>query len=112
MQEDLYENLDYVVRLADLPYSVHGICVMDEDGRANIYVNSRDTMERREEAMKHEFMHHGFDDYYLPEKDAERINRARMEDVTVEALKNEDPTGDTILRLHYIKKDDSPGKTQ
>ena len=105
MTEELIEFRDYIIRCMPMDTRVHGLCIMDEDGTANIYTNSRDTAERQRQAADHEIRHTAFDDQYLPRAIAERVNRAREKDVIIEALENEDPTGDTILRVRCIVDD-------
>lgn len=46
-----------IVRLIDLPVTVKGFTVMDEDGCFNIYLNARLNDEARVEAYRHELDH-------------------------------------------------------
>lgn len=98
----LIENMDYVIRIIDMPGDVHGLCIIDEDNRANIYLNSRDSLKRQLEALKHEFMHFVFNDHYIPAEDAERINQARANDIEISVIDTGYPQGDTVLYIQIV----------
>ncbi len=55
---------EYIVRPIDLPYGVKGLVALDEDGYANIYVNSRLSREEQRKAAQHEIGHLNNDDFY------------------------------------------------
>ena len=82
-----------------MPAGTHGLLMIDEEDRANIYVNSMDTLLRQKHAADHEIRHFAFDDLYLPEDVAEKVNRARQKSVKIEAVDNEDKQADNILRI-------------
>lgn len=67
----VYYNHDFVCREVDMIPGVHGICLLDEEGRANIYLNRNDTDERKLRALKHELLHYILGDHYVPEEIAE-----------------------------------------
>jgi len=46
-----------IVRLVDLPCGVRGFTLLDEDGRYNIYINSRLNWYMRQKAYEHELEH-------------------------------------------------------
>lgn len=46
-----------IVRMIDLPYSVHGLTVKDEEGDYNVYVNARLSDDQRAAAFRHEIEH-------------------------------------------------------
>lgn len=48
---------DIIVRLIDLPHSVNGVTVLDEEGDYNVYINSRLSLHNRDVAYKHELAH-------------------------------------------------------
>ena len=45
---------DYFVRLVELPASVEGVTVPNDDGSFDIYINSRLGEERRRAKLEHE----------------------------------------------------------
>ncbi len=47
-----------------MPDSVHGFCVIDKDGVANVYLNVNDPEERQKKALKHELLHIVQNDHY------------------------------------------------
>ena len=71
-------NHDIVVRYIDLPEGVHGTSELDEEGLLNVFLNCNDPEERQLQALVHEILHGIFGDHYIPEKAAEKKNRARM----------------------------------
>lgn len=48
---------DIIVRLIDLPDSVHGFMSQSPDGYYNVYINKNLTYEQRQEALSHEVDH-------------------------------------------------------
>ncbi len=105
MKDVLIENMDYVIRECPMPEGAHGMCLMDDENRANIYIRSQDRPERKKEAADHEIRHFAFDDFYLPEETAERLNRKRAGDVRIRRLETEDPDGDTVLKVEMIQSE-------
>ena len=45
------------VRIIDLPSTVRGVTVRDEDGNYNIYINSSLSEDARQKAIEHELKH-------------------------------------------------------
>ena len=45
------------IRIIDLPSTVHGVTVRDEDGNYNIYINSSLSADARQRAIEHELKH-------------------------------------------------------
>jgi len=45
------------VRIIDLPSTIHGVTVRDEDGNYNIYINSSLCEDARRRAIEHELKH-------------------------------------------------------
>lgn len=54
---------DCIVRLLDLPCSVKAVTALDEDGCANIYINSKLSREEQQKAARHELAHVSRDDF-------------------------------------------------
>ena len=54
------------IRIIDLPSTVHGVTVRDDDGNYNIYINSSLSADARKRAIEHELKH---------------INRGDFEDI-------------------------------
>ena len=52
------EGRDYCVRLVPFVEGVHGCVSEDCDGFYNVYINSRDSIERQKEALDHEVKKH------------------------------------------------------
>lgn len=52
------------VRLIDLPYGVEAMVAVDEEGYANIYLNSRQSYETQKRSLRHELEHLVRDDVY------------------------------------------------
>jgi hypothetical protein len=46
-----------IIRILDLPPKIHGATVKDENGDYNMYLNARDSEERRVRAYWHEIDH-------------------------------------------------------
>jgi len=55
---------DIFVRYADMPLSVKGCTVLDENGDYNTYINLRYTYEIQMTVMKHELKHIENGDFY------------------------------------------------
>ena len=47
----------------DLPYTVHGIVIMDDSSDYNVYINSRLSCDEQKKALKHEMTHIENGDY-------------------------------------------------
>jgi hypothetical protein len=60
--------LDYCIRYVNLPYTVNGVTVMDEEGFFNVYINSRLSYECQQKAIKHELTHIARDDFFRENK--------------------------------------------
>lgn len=58
------QSNEFSVRLMDLPYAVKGFVALDEDGFANIYVNSRLSREEQRKTVRHEINHLAKDDFF------------------------------------------------
>lgn len=56
-----------IVRLENLPTSVHGFVYHDEDDNCFIVLNARETKEMNREAFKHEMEHINDGDMYDPD---------------------------------------------
>lgn len=54
---------DYCVRLVDFDTPVRGVTSVDDDGFANVYINSRQPSERQCKAFFHELKHIASDDF-------------------------------------------------
>ena len=49
---------DVFVRYStELPYTVHGMVIMDENGDYNVYINARLSCVEQKKAMRHELTH-------------------------------------------------------
>lgn len=53
----ILENADYCVRIIALPEGVHGVVSEDADGYCSVYLNAKDSHERRCRAYEHEKRH-------------------------------------------------------
>ena len=60
----LIEPMDYVVRFIDLPPRIHAFTSIDEDGRANIYINRRMNSAAHRGSFLHEINHLQRNDYF------------------------------------------------
>ncbi len=49
--------MDYWVRYIDLPCSIKGMTVEDNEGFYNVYINARLCYEQQQDAIKHEMEH-------------------------------------------------------
>lgn len=57
--------IDYYVRTVALPITVEGVSVPNDDGTFDIYINSRLTREKQEEALAHELRHLEAEHFYV-----------------------------------------------
>lgn len=57
-------NVDFYVRLVDLPPSVSGAVCPNEDGTFSIYINAKNTLKKQLETLDHEIRHIINDDFY------------------------------------------------
>lgn len=48
---------NYRIRYIDLPCTVNGLTIEDADGFYNIYINSKLSVDRQNEAIRHELSH-------------------------------------------------------
>lgn len=80
-QMDLYYNQDFVCREIPMIPGVHGYVDLDEEGRANVYLNANDPPEEKEKAAKHELIHYVNDDFYN-DRDKAEDRVAKMMDKT------------------------------
>lgn len=60
----LIEGMDYVIRMMSLPGDIHAAVTFDNDGRANIYVNTDMSPEAQQRALAHEMRHVARDDLH------------------------------------------------
>lgn len=69
-----------IIRLVDLPETVHGITIIDAEGDYNIYINARISEEARVNAYRHEIDHirlgHFYDERPVAVKEAEAEREA------------------------------------
>ena len=77
-------NQDFVFREIKMAEPLHGYCDLDEEGRANIYLNADDPEERKMTAAKHELLHVVNLDHYDEASRAEKrvgrmLNKTRLE---------------------------------
>ncbi|XOQ44262.1 MAG: Toxin-antitoxin system, toxin component [Clostridium sp.] len=56
--------MDYVIRYINLPCTVKGVTVMDEEGFFNVYINARLSYESQQKAIRHELTHIARDDFF------------------------------------------------
>lgn len=66
---------NYRIRYIDLPCTVNGLTIEDADGFYNIYINSKLSVDRQNEAIKHELTHIKRNDFDIEKilQDAEAI---------------------------------------
>lgn len=57
---------DVIVRVIDLPDTIPGVTVLDENGDYNIYLNARTSKDGYEEAVRHELHHIDKEHFYSP----------------------------------------------
>ena len=57
---------DYFVRLIELPPSIEGCTVPNDDGSFDIYINMHLSEERRRSKLEHELRHIRLDHFYRP----------------------------------------------
>lgn len=60
----LIEGADYFVRVVDLPVQIGGMVTPNDDGTFSIYLNARNTAERRAKSCDHEVDHIESGDFY------------------------------------------------
>ena len=60
----LIEGADYFVRVVDLPVQIGGMVTPNDDGTFSIYLNARNTAERRAKSCAHEVGHIESDAFY------------------------------------------------
>ena len=60
----LIDPMDYVVRIIVLPSSIRAFTSIDEDGRANIYINCTLSRPRQEKSFWHELHHLKHNDFW------------------------------------------------
>lgn len=72
-----------IIRLIDMPPSVHGVTIKDAEGDYNIYINARLNEEARVETYRHEMQHvllgHFYQDRPVAdmEKEAEQYGKGK-----------------------------------
>ena len=85
MEKTYYYNLDYVVRETPMPSEKeHGFCLIDEDGRANIYLNSLIPEMEKLRALRHELIHYDDSDHYRDQERAESEVRDKEQHTILE----------------------------
>ena len=55
---------EYYVRFNEMPLTVHGVVLPNDDGTFNIYINSLLSEEQQEECLQHEICHIREDHFY------------------------------------------------
>ena len=60
----MINGADFCVRLVDMPESIYGQTVEDEDGYYNVYINARQSQYRQLKAYLHELAHIIHNDFY------------------------------------------------
>ena len=56
-----------IIRILDLPYTVHGFIFHDEDDKPVIVINARDSQDRQKQTYLHELKHLIHGDMYNPD---------------------------------------------
>ncbi len=78
----LVYNQDYVIReeneQVQLGPKLNGLTLLDEDGRANIYLSHRTVMRMNMKSLKHELNHYIDNDHYRSREAAERDMEERI----------------------------------
>ena len=64
-----------IIRLIDLPHTVKGMTVLDEEGDYNVYLNARLSGEQRVVAFRHELEHIKNGDFYREDSVGEKERR-------------------------------------
>lgn len=64
-----------IVRIIDLPITVNGMTVLDEEGDYNIYLNARLSGDAQAKAFRHEVEHIRSGDFYSEEDVREKERR-------------------------------------
>ena len=70
---------EIIVRVIDLPDSVSGVTVLDENGDYNIYLNGRLSYDSYNEAVKHELRHINKEHFYIDKPIPECEDEAKKE---------------------------------
>ena len=73
---------DYYVRLVELPPTVFGATLPNDDGTFSVYINARLSDEARRETLCHELEHMARDHFYQSAPIASQEAEARGETVT------------------------------
>lgn len=68
-----------IIRLVDLPATVHGMTIIDTEGDYNVYINARLSEDDRVEAYRHEIEHIRLGHFYDERPVAERETEAEKE---------------------------------
>lgn len=67
-----------IVRLIDLPHSVNGVTVLDEEGDYNVYINAKLSRDNRHKALNHELVHIKKSHFYTDKTVQECENEANI----------------------------------
>ena len=54
---------DIYVRTINLPHTIRGVTVIDEEGNFNIYINARLSPDQQQKTLEHEKRHIRYDDF-------------------------------------------------
>lgn len=69
-----------IIRLVDLPETVHGMTIIDAEGDYNVYINAKISEDERVKAYRHEINHirlgHFYDERPVAVKEAEAEKEA------------------------------------
>ena len=69
-----------IIRVVDLPETVHGMTIIDTEGDYNVYINARISEDERVKAYRHEIDHirlgHFYDERPVAVKEAEAEKEA------------------------------------
>ncbi len=68
---------DYYVRFVDLPHTVYGVTMPNDDGTFSVYINARLGEKERRETLDHEIEHMARDHFYSGSPIAEQEAEAR-----------------------------------
>ena len=75
--------IDYYLRLVELPLSVEGVTVPNDDGSFDIYINSLLTEEKRRQVLQHELRHIESEHFYTEMSVAEMERQAAGEELNL-----------------------------
>ena len=66
---------DFFVRMINLPPSIHGMTVTNDDSTFSVYINSKLSVEQQKEAYMHDVSHIVKDDFFtdLPIEEIENL---------------------------------------